>query len=348
VAIVTGAGRGLGREVAVLLSAEGAAVAVAARSARELAATAETIEGAGGRALPVACDVSDPRAVAEMVSDVEGQLGPVDLLVADAGVVSPLGPVWETDPDEWWRTVEMNLRGVFLCAHAVLPAMTGRGRGRIVNVVSQAGIHAVPFGSAYSTSKATVIGLTEAIALEAGPGGVSIFAMEPGWMRTAMTDYLVNSDAGQRWTPRAAEYGMQAHVPIQRSAQLVVELASGRADGLSGRYLTVLDDLDDLVRDAERIRHEGPPRHAAPDVIRRASALTCGCRRASARVPSGDRPPDCCCCQRRPGSARTVRQYDALRSLGRACASTAAAASVASRINAQSAATSRSRQASEQ
>ena len=256
VALVTGAGRGLGREVAVRLAGAGAAVAMAARTADELATTADAVTAAGGRSLPFAIDVSDGDAVRKMVTDVGRRLGPVDVLVANAAVVSPLGPAWETDPGEWWRTLEINLRGVFLCAHAVLPAMTTRTRGRIVNVVSQAGIYAGPFGSAYSTSKAAVIRLSEVLALEAGPHGVSVFAMERGWMTTAMADYLVNSDAGQRWIPRAAEYGRRAHVPIQRSADLVLELASGRADALSGRYLTVFDDLDALVSRAEQIRED--------------------------------------------------------------------------------------------
>jgi NAD(P)-dependent dehydrogenase (short-subunit alcohol dehydrogenase family) len=255
--IVTGGGRGLGRQIAVSLGAAGAAVAVVARSGDEVAATAEAVTAAGGRALSFALDVTDAQAVRRMVTDVERLLGPVDLLVANAAVVTPLGPAWEADAEEWWRTLEINLRGPYLCAHAVLPAMTARGGGRIVNVVSQAGLQPVPFGSAYCTSKAALIRLTEALAIEAGPHGVSVFAIEPGWVTTAMTGYLTRSEAGRRWIPGLSRMdGTPAHVSPTRAADLVLALASGQADSLSGRYLTVFDDLDGLVRRADQIHDD--------------------------------------------------------------------------------------------
>ena len=150
VAIVTGGGRGLGQEVACRLGAEGAYVAVAARSA-EVAETVGRIEASGGSASAFAIDISDEEAVRNMVRTVEAQAGPVDLLVNNAAVIWPLGPAWEIAPAEWWRFFEINLYGTFLCAHAVLPGMTRRGRGRIVNVASGAGIESPPFGSAYVT-----------------------------------------------------------------------------------------------------------------------------------------------------------------------------------------------------
>jgi NAD(P)-dependent dehydrogenase (short-subunit alcohol dehydrogenase family) len=139
VAIVTGGGRGIGRLVAEALAGAGAAVAVTARSEDELTETVTSITRSRGTALALPGDVSDPRAATRALREVERQLGPVDLLVNNAGISGPIGPVWEVDADEWWRTFEVNLEGVFLFAHAVLPGMVARRRGRVVNMSSNAG-----------------------------------------------------------------------------------------------------------------------------------------------------------------------------------------------------------------
>jgi NAD(P)-dependent dehydrogenase (short-subunit alcohol dehydrogenase family) len=120
VAIVTGGGRGIGRAIAQALARAGAAVAVAARSEAQLADTVRLITQSGGRALPVVTDVVHPQAVARLVETTEQQFGPVDLLVNNAGVAGPIGPLWEVEPDTWWGGVEVHLRGTFLCTRAVL------------------------------------------------------------------------------------------------------------------------------------------------------------------------------------------------------------------------------------
>ena len=256
VAVVTGGGRGLGREVAQRLAAEGARVAVAARSADELEETVRSIATAGGHAAAHPMDVSDAGAVQQMMALVERDMGPVDLLVNNAAVIQPLGPVWEVPPEEWWRLLEINLFGTFLCARAVLAGMTERRHGRIVNVASGAGIESPPFISAYVASKAAVIRLSEELAAETADHGISVFAIDPGWMSTTMTAYLADSDQGRRWTPSAPSiFGTEAHVPTSRGADLVLALATGKADSLSGRFLTVWDDLDDLMGRVDEITH---------------------------------------------------------------------------------------------
>src|ERR1700741_212445 len=172
VAIVTGRGRGIGRAIAQALAQQGAAVTVTARSGEQLAETVALITAAGGRAIAVTADVTDPHAVKRVVTETEQQLGPVDLLVNNAGSASALGPLWEVDPEDWWHDVTVNLRGTLLCTHAVLPGMLTRRRGRIINMASLSGIPSrsgsssqpSPYnpiqqsshGSAYSSSKAGV------------------------------------------------------------------------------------------------------------------------------------------------------------------------------------------------
>jgi NAD(P)-dependent dehydrogenase (short-subunit alcohol dehydrogenase family) len=255
VAVVTGGGRGLGREVARRLAAEGARVCVAARSSDQVQETVKSIEGAGGQALGFATDITDRDAVQKMIEAVESQFGPTDLLVNNAAVIAPIGPAWEVDVEEWWRLFEINVYGAFLCVHAVLPGMVGRGSGRIVNVASGAGIESPPYGSAYVSSKAALIRLTEELAIEIQDRGVAVFAIDPGWMSTAMSHHLAYSEQGKRWTPWAAsQFGTEVEVPLERGAQLVVTLASGRSDGLTGRFISVRDDVEDLIRRSDDIR----------------------------------------------------------------------------------------------
>ena len=143
VALVTGGSRGLGRAFALALAAAGAKVAVTARTAAQLAETVQLIERAGGSAIAIPSDVSAPDQVAHLVTTAE-QLGPVNILVNNAGVAGPIGADWEVDPEGWWHTFEINMRGPFLCARAVLPGMVTRQRGRIVNISSGAAYNRLP------------------------------------------------------------------------------------------------------------------------------------------------------------------------------------------------------------
>jgi NAD(P)-dependent dehydrogenase (short-subunit alcohol dehydrogenase family) len=257
VALVTGGGRGLGRATAEALAAAGADVAVLARSADELAGTITNIEAREGKGLALSVDVTDRAAVEQAVATVENTLGPIDLLVNNAGVVEPVGAFWELDPDVWWRVLEVNLRGPVLCGRAVLPGMIARGRGRIINVTSGAGAAPIPGATAYCSSKAALIRLTDTLAAETEPHGVRVFAVNPGVVRTRMTEWLMDDPASRAWVPWVkAVFDEDRDTPIERMAQLVVFLASGRVDALSGRLLNARAELDVLARDAEAIRSE--------------------------------------------------------------------------------------------
>ena len=257
VAIVTGGGRGLGQAIAQTLAQAGAVVVVAARSSAQLVETVALIEQQGGSALSFEVDVTDQRTVQRMVAEVEQKFGAVDLLVNNAGVVTPLGPIWEVDAEAWWRCVDINLRGSFLCTKAVLPNMIARRQGRILNMASGAGLEAFAYVSAYVTSKTALIRFTENVAVETQAYGISAFAIEPGTVRTAMSEYLYGSEAGQQWVPWFRQiFDEGRDDPMEQLTRLVLSLASGQADALSGCTISIADDLTELLKRAVAIKQE--------------------------------------------------------------------------------------------
>jgi NAD(P)-dependent dehydrogenase (short-subunit alcohol dehydrogenase family) len=141
VVLVTGGGRGVGRLLARTLAEAGAAVALIARSSDELATTVEQIQDAGGVAVAASADVTDETAVTAALAQLRAQLGPVDMLINNAGINGPMGVLWETESAEWWRTLEVNLGGAFVLSRMLLPDMIAAGRGRIINITSNAGVY---------------------------------------------------------------------------------------------------------------------------------------------------------------------------------------------------------------
>jgi len=257
VAIVTGAGRGLGRATALALARARARVGVVARSEEQLAETVRGVTEAGGEALAVVADVSDAAAVERMAREVERTLGPVDLLVNNAGTMGPLGPIWEANPGDWWHSIEVNLRGPYLCSHALLPGMIERRHGRIINVSTSAATVAVAHMGAYVIAKTALIRFTENLAAELLNSGVSVFTISPGTVRTAMAEHVLQSEAGKKWLPWFRKlFDRGRDVPAEKAAQLVVQLASGRADALSGRFIDVSDDLAKLLERLDEVKSD--------------------------------------------------------------------------------------------
>jgi NAD(P)-dependent dehydrogenase (short-subunit alcohol dehydrogenase family) len=250
VAIVTGASRGIGRAIAQRCAEEGAKVALVARSASQLEEVASQIREGGGVALAIAADVTDHTAIKTMARRVEAELGPIDLLVNNAGVFYCIGPTWEVDPETWWTDVTINTLGVFLCCREVVPGMVARRKGRVINLIGGGTDMPLPYGSAYATSKAAVMRFTETLAVELREHGVKVFALRPGFVRTDMSEYQLTEE-GRHWLPNTAQrFEDEKDVPPTEAANLAVEFASGRFDALTGRYIRVNDykgdDLDQV------------------------------------------------------------------------------------------------------
>jgi 3-oxoacyl-[acyl-carrier protein] reductase len=234
VALVTGGGRGIGRLIALELADAGMRVAVSARSADQVEATAQEIDG-----LAATADVSKSEDVEAMVATVERELGPIDLLVNNAGVGVWGKLPWEEDPADWWHVFEINVLGAYLCSRAVLRGMVERGRGRIVNTGSGASYLPGGGSSVYGASKAALGRFGELLAGEVADRGIAVFVISPGLVRTEMTESL-GDDAP--WTPP------------ELAPRLVRVLASGRADRLAGRYIHAEhDDIEELIERADEI-----------------------------------------------------------------------------------------------
>ena len=256
VALVTGGGRGIGRAIGEALAAAGARVALAARSGDELAEAVGAVEAAGGMARGWTLDVTDLGAVAGVVADAEAALGPVTLLVNNAGTAQEPGPLWEADPGDWWRDLEVHVRGAFNCCRAVLPGMVERRGGRVVNIGSMVGARDEPYVTAYACAKAAFFRLTGTLAAETAGHGISVLCVSPGLVRTRMVEASLLGAAGRRWRPQITAVPPEEYTPAQRTGDLLVRVAAGDADPLSGRFLHAEDDLDELLADAGRVAAE--------------------------------------------------------------------------------------------
>ena len=249
---MTGGGRGIGRAIAVALAGAGARVALLSRTSAEIDAVAGDIVSSGGVARAYVADVLDLDAVGAALERIDADLGAPALWINNAAAFAAIGPIWEVDPAVWWRDVETSLRGAFNGCRAVLPGMRERGRGRIVNLVGGGTATSFPHGSGYATGKAGLLRFTECVCDTLIGSGVLMFALDPGLVRTSMTEYQLTNPAGRRYLdaiPRLFEAGVD--VPPTLAAALCVEIASGRFDRLHGRMLMAA--RGDLELEAEAI-----------------------------------------------------------------------------------------------
>lgn len=244
VALVTGAGRGIGREIALGLARAGMAVGCVGRTAEPINEVAEQAAARSGVAVhKVVADVTDRRLVNAAVRGVEDALGPIDLLVNNAGIRDRDAALpWEADPDDWWKTVETNVRGPFLLAQAVLPGMLRRRRGRVVTLASGVGLRQETEYSAYAVGKAAANRLTDCLAGAVANTGVVVLDLSPGLVRTDMTEGM--------WP----ELDADAYGGTEPIVEAVLAVARGELDPLHGRFVhAVKDDVAELAARAGEI-----------------------------------------------------------------------------------------------
>ncbi|MCJ7831830.1 MAG: SDR family oxidoreductase [Actinobacteria bacterium] len=238
VALVTGAGRGIGRAVADLLASRGARVMAVARSESELQTLGLDY---------VVADLGTPDGCALAVEETQDRLGPVEILVCNHGIGSAHERViWEQDLEVWRETMGINLDGPFYLTRLVLRSMVERRYGRLVYTSSTAGLVAESAGSAYTSSKHGLLGLMRSVAEDAGPHGVTSNAVLPGWVRTEMAERSARAEAEERgitteevWAQRAAGYPPGRVATAEEVAETIGFLASEESSGVSGEAIRV-------------------------------------------------------------------------------------------------------------
>jgi NAD(P)-dependent dehydrogenase (short-subunit alcohol dehydrogenase family) len=250
-ALVTGGGTGIGRSIALALGDAGARVTLVGRREEKLQAVATELRDRGCEAVCQAADVCQLQGLSEAFSKAVAAFGPVDVLVNNAGLAGESAPFAEVDVAAWWRVFEVNLLGVMHACQCVLKSMRDRGRGRIINIGSNAAFLKFPgaetLDSAYAASKAALMRFSELLAAASRESGIAIFTMSPGLVLTDMTREWIEADF---FSPEDCS-------PPEMAARMCCRLAAGEADVLSGRYLhAVSDDLDTLLSHARKIEDE--------------------------------------------------------------------------------------------
>jgi NAD(P)-dependent dehydrogenase (short-subunit alcohol dehydrogenase family) len=234
VAIVTGGGRGLGRAFALALAEAGSDVALAARSIGDIERVATEVEELGRRALAAPTDVTDAAAVERLVERVLSELGNLDILVNNSGITHS-APLLETSPEEWDRVVATNLRGCFLCMRAAGRHFADRRAGKVINVASNFAFMGVPNFASYCASKAAIVNLTRAAAIEWAGVGVQVNALAPGYVETDMNAAARSDEELNAKILRQIPARRMAHP--EELGPLVVYLASTASDFMTGETL---------------------------------------------------------------------------------------------------------------
>ena len=243
-AIITGAGKGIGRGIARAYADEGAKLVLVSRTLAQVEEAAEEARAAGAEASALAVDVSNPSDVRRMVDHTLELYSRVDVLVNNAAILGPVGPLHLNDAAHWAQAININVTGLMLCCHAVLPHMIEQGGGKIINLSGAGVTRASETISAYGTSKAAVVRFTETLALEMLPHNVSVNALGPGQIDTELLDPMAGDDSLIEPVMGAMVQRTKSGrgASLEEAAALAVWLASDASDGLSGRLISATQD----------------------------------------------------------------------------------------------------------
>jgi 3-oxoacyl-[acyl-carrier protein] reductase len=246
-AVVTGAAKGMGRDICLTLAREGANLAIAARDTAPLEALGREIAALGRKVIVVPTDVTDEAAVERLTASAREAFGRIDILVNAAGVTGPIEtPVWEIKADDFDQVISVNLRGTFLPTKHVLPTMIKQRYGKIVNISGTSGLRGYKYRAAYSSSKWALRGFTRTVALEAGPYNINVNALHPGIVGGDRMDKLCREKAKKRgWTPEQVyqeyvdEMALRRVTIAQDIANAVLFLVSDDSSNMTGQSVTV-------------------------------------------------------------------------------------------------------------
>lgn len=237
--LITGGAKGLGRAFSEVLGAQGHQLIITGRDETALRTAETDLSALGVDVEAHVADLGDPGATPKLVES----LGGIDVLVNNGALGGPVGPTWQVDENEWWRTVEVNLRGTAFAANAAIRTMTS---GRIINVVSNAGVHRWPYVTAYSVSKAAVIKLTENLAIELKRRPIAVLSYDPGMVGVGLMGRGCDLESDDPHVRRITQWARSQRdagrfTPVDQSAGLLARIVSGEFDHRSGELITPAD-----------------------------------------------------------------------------------------------------------
>ena len=269
VAIITGAGRGIGRDIALGFAKEGARLVLAARTTTQLAETAKQAEALGAPTLVITVDISNQSQVERMVQQTLEEFETIDILINNAGIIGPMRTLEQTDPSDWIQTIQTNFIGTYLCCRAVLPVMLQQNRGKIINMSgggASGDVH--KYLSAYSSSKAATLKLTEVMSLELADRNIQVNTVEPGLFRTQMAEELIRGMGESGGSDYYKRYDkiFSGEGPLEQLLELAVFLGSEASGELSGRVISFNDFSSEfqskipeiMASDAYKVRRVKP------------------------------------------------------------------------------------------
>jgi NAD(P)-dependent dehydrogenase (short-subunit alcohol dehydrogenase family) len=250
VAVITGGGRGIGRSIALRYAAEGADIALAARSGDQLEEVADLIQQMGRRALPVPTDLRDPDQVGMLAERVLDELGPVDIVVNNSGIAGPTAVLWEIEPADWDETLRVNLTGTYLCCHAFLPHMITRRSGNVIVIGSVTGKRPLYGRTPYAASKLGLVGLVRTLAWEVGEYGIRVNLISPGYVEGERLNTVIAAQATAKelsLDEARAEFSggspLRRFVAPEDVADAALYLCSERAESVTGEDFNVTAGL---------------------------------------------------------------------------------------------------------
>ena len=246
VAVVTGAGRGIGREIALAFAREGADLVLASRTEQALHETRESIEKLGRQGLVVPTDIGQPASVQNLADRALEHFGRVDALVNNSGIGGPSAPMWEIDPSDWRETFDVNVTGTYLCCRAFLPSMIARRSGSVIIIGSMTGKRPLWGRTPYAASKLALVGLARTLALETGPLGIRVNVISPGAVEGERIEWVIRQQAeGRGISVDEAREELAKGSPLERLvppgdvAAVAVFLASDKSGSITGEDVNV-------------------------------------------------------------------------------------------------------------
>ncbi|GGF90539.1 SDR family NAD(P)-dependent oxidoreductase [Paenibacillus abyssi] len=248
VAVITGATRGIGKNMALLFAREGYTVVGTGRDEGKLRELEQELKGVSPSSIAIPLDVRNLDDAKRTAARVVEEFGRIDVWINNAGVFFAIGPTWEVEPSDWVGDVTTNLMGTFNCVHAAIPHMLKRGEGRIINLVGGGTLGEFNYGNAYGTSKTAIARFTENLASELAGTGLRSFALDPGLNDTDMTRYQRETPTGKKYLDKIEQlFEEHVDVPPSWAPESALQLASGALDAYNGRIVSTYDDADKLA-----------------------------------------------------------------------------------------------------